>query len=145
MEMASADAELRAALFRFVDVAPACRSLDDLARHLAGVLDEVRLRSALTQLASGVMALHGNHIIHRDLKPSNVMVARGGHLMLLDFGLVAELDALGVPLSINNGAGTPRYMAPEQAASRPVTTASDWYAVGVMLYEALAGKPRAHA
>ena len=95
---------------------------------------------ALSQLVMGVMALHGHHIIHRDLKPSNVMVNRGGHVVLLDFGLVVELNHPGVVQSIDRIAGTPAYMAPEQAAGLGVTAAADWYAVGTMLYEALSGR-----
>jgi serine/threonine protein kinase/tetratricopeptide (TPR) repeat protein len=102
-------------------------------------LDEPRLRSAFAQLAMGVMALHRHRIIHRDLKPSNVMVSDDGHVILLDFGLVVELEQPGMTQSTDKIAGTPAYMAPEQAAGIPVTPACDWYAVGVMLYEALSG------
>jgi serine/threonine protein kinase/tetratricopeptide (TPR) repeat protein len=105
----------------------------------AGRLDEPRLRSALAQLAMGVMALHRHHIIHRDLKPSNVIVTHGGHVILLDFGLVVELEQTSIGQSTDKIAGTPAYMAPEQAAATAVTPACDWYAVGVMLYEALSG------
>ncbi len=104
-----------------------------------GPLDLPRLRSAFSQLIMGVMALHRNHIIHRDLKPSNVMVTHDGHVILLDFGLVVELELAGATQSTDKIAGTPAYMAPEQAAATAVTPACDWYAVGVMLYEALSG------
>jgi len=104
-----------------------------------GQLNEHRLRSALSQLAMGVMALHRNHIIHRDLKPSNVMVTHDGHVILLDFGLVLELEVANISRSADGIAGTPGYMAPEQAAGLPVSASGDWYAVGVMLYEALSG------
>ncbi len=106
-----------------------------------GVLDENRLRAALSQLVTGVLALHGRHIIHRDLKPSNVMVAHDGRVIVLDFGLVVEQDHTGfLSQTGEKVAGTPAYMAPEQAAAGPITPACDWYAVGVMLYEALAGQ-----
>ena len=105
-----------------------------------GRLDEPRLRAALTQLAMGVMALHRNHIIHRDLKPSNVLVTAEGRVVLLDFGLVVELELPGLVQSLEQIAGTPGYMAPEQASGVPVTPACDWYAVGTVLYEALCGK-----
>src|SRR5262245_17164924 len=104
-------------------------------------LDEARVRQVLPQLVAAVMALHANHIIHRDLKPSNVMVTGDGHVVVLDFGLVLELDQGHTSGTGDRITGTPRYMAPEQAASKPVTPASDWYAVGVMLYEVLSGRP----
>jgi len=104
-----------------------------------GILDEARLRSALSQLVAGVMALHGHHIIHRDVKPSNVMVTHDGRVILLDFGLVLELERANISRSTDGVAGTPAYMAPEQAAGLPVSASGDWYAVGVMLYEALSG------
>ena len=103
-----------------------------------GELDEMRLRSSLAQLVSGVMALHGHHIVHRDLKPSNVLVNEAGKIKILDFGLVVELrEHAG---TVSRIAGTPQYMAPEQAAGHAPTTAADWYAVGTMLYESLVGQ-----
>ncbi|WP_372894425.1 protein kinase [Stieleria sp.] len=107
------------------------------------VLDEPRLRSSTKQLARGIFALHDRGIAHRDLKPSNVMVSEEGHLTILDFGLVGELQlASGDTVSIGTKhfAGTPRYAAPEQAVGRH-TPATDWYAFGVMLYESLTGEP----
>jgi hypothetical protein len=98
--------------------------------------DEARLREALAQLAEGVSALHRARKVHRDLKPSNILVEHGGRVVVLDFGLVAESDRRP---DLDPHAGTPEYMAPEQRAGGPVGPAADWYAVGVMLYEALTG------
>ncbi|HMI90358.1 MAG TPA: protein kinase, partial [Polyangiales bacterium] len=95
---------------------------------------------AFHQLATGVRALHRAGMLHRDLKPSNVLVAKE-RVVVLDFGLVRELDAKAPALTEDGAiAGTPAYMAPEQALGKPLTEASDWYAFGAMLYETLTGE-----
>jgi tetratricopeptide (TPR) repeat protein len=99
-----------------------------------------RLRDAFRQLALGVEALHASGRLHRDIKPSNVMVDRSGRVVLLDFGLVsARRSASGDSIADPMG-GTPAYMAPEQAAGAELGPACDWYSVGVMLYDVLAGR-----
>jgi hypothetical protein len=109
------------------------------ARTVGETFDEGLLRALLPQLAEGLIALHDSGKLHRDIKPSNVLVTGEGRLVLLDLGLVHDLHAQTLNDSANVLAGTIAYMAPEQI-DQQVSEASDWYGVGVMLYEALVGQ-----
>jgi hypothetical protein len=100
--------------------------------------DESHLRDALAQLADGLAAIHGAGLVHRDLKPTNVMVTRDGRVVLLDFGiaiLARDRHESGIAV------GTAVYMAPEQARAESPEAAVDLYALGIMLYEVLVGRP----
>jgi len=108
---------------------------------VAAPRDLDRLERALGQFADALYALHAAGKLHRDLKPSNVLVEPSGRLVVLDFGLVSDVDLAGVDHTHERAAvGTPVYMSPEQAADVPLTPASDWYSFGVMLFEALTGR-----
>jgi len=104
--------------------------------------DIERVNDAMSQLVQAVAAIHAAGKLHRDLKPSNVLVTPEGRVVVLDFGLAIDPEQGGVGRTVMDDgvSGTPAYMAPEQAAGRGATAASDWYAVGVMLFEALTGQ-----
>ena len=89
------------------------------------------------QICAGLAAAHERGVVHRDLKPANVMLDGAGKIRITDFGLA------GIAASIQGAdirAGTPAYMAPEQLAGKEVTTKSDIYSLGLILYEILTGK-----
>jgi hypothetical protein len=101
---------------------------------------EGRLRAALLQLVRGISALHAAGKLHRDLKPRNVLVTAEGRVVIVDFGLVGELEQAGTDaLHERLFAGTPAYAAPEQMLGEALGPRADLYAVGVMLYQALTG------
>ena len=117
------------------------RGVDLLAHVRAdGRFDLARLRAAFHQLALGLAALHRRGHLHRDIKPGNVLVTPENRVVLLDFGLVREKGA-APDTAPDLVAGTPEYMAPEQAMGGELGPACDWYALGALLYEALVGVP----
>jgi eukaryotic-like serine/threonine-protein kinase len=103
---------------------------------------EARLRVFL-QVCEAVQYAHRNLVVHRDLKPSNILVDGAGTVKLLDFGvakLLAEGEGGAPATRTLLRAMTPEYAAPEQVRGDPVTTATDVYALGVLLYELLTGQ-----
>jgi serine/threonine protein kinase len=106
---------------------------------------EARIRLFLNVL-DAVAHAHANLIVHRDLKPSNVLVSRDGQVKLLDFGIAKLLEGEGedgaaTMLTVEGGrAMTPEYAAPEQVTGGVVTTATDVYALGLLLYVLLTGQ-----
>jgi eukaryotic-like serine/threonine-protein kinase len=122
-------------------------------RTLRAILDAGRLAvdEALgyaRQAAAALAAAHAAGIVHRDLKPQNLMVTAGGQLKILDFGLAhvesGEADADSPTMerltAFGTVLGTPGYMSPEQAESRPMDARTDVFSLGVILYEMLTGK-----
>jgi serine/threonine protein kinase len=96
------------------------------------------------QVLAAVAHAHANFIVHRDLKPDNILVTDDGTVKLLDFGIAKLLDEDGMSAravtATRGGAFTYKYAAPEQIKGEPITTRTDVYALGVILYELLAGR-----
>ena len=104
-----------------------------------GALTPARTVTVATEVLAGLSASHAVGVLHRDLKPSNILFAQDGRAKLADFGIAH----FGVDLELTDAGsilGTPLYLAPERLAGKPATERSDVYSVGVVCYEALAGK-----
>jgi len=112
----------------------------------AGRLDVAARLALFLDVLAAVAHSHANLIVHRDIKPMNVLVATGGVVKLLDFGIAKLLEdgALVAEAAELTSAGgralTPQYAAPEQLLGEPVTTATDVYALGLLLYLLLGGQ-----
>jgi TPR repeat protein len=102
---------------------------------------QLAIAQLMTTVAHSVHYAHQHGVLHRDLKPGNILVDVEGLPYLTDFGLAKLLEhELGVTQSAET-MGTPSYMSPEQAAGRPLTTATDVYSLGAILYALLTGQP----
>ncbi|HEX4540964.1 MAG TPA: serine/threonine-protein kinase [Acidimicrobiales bacterium] len=116
-----------------------------LARRLMdppmGQEEAVRL---VIQVLAALDAAHRAGIVHRDIKPGNILLTEDGTAKVTDFGIAKALDPAPADVDLTATGevmGTPRYLAPERAAGEQASVASDLWAVGVMLYEALTGRP----
>jgi Protein kinase domain len=107
----------------------------------AGELDDNRAIEAAAQVLEGLAHAHGRGIVHRDVKPSNVLLADGDRVSarVLDFGL-AQIPEAETLTAVGDVPGTLAYIAPERLGGETATSAADVWAVGVMLWEALAGR-----
>ncbi|MEU6023799.1 serine/threonine-protein kinase [Micromonospora sp. NPDC047134] len=105
-----------------------------------GRLDVAETMSVVAQAAQALHAAHQRGIVHRDVKPSNLLVQEDGTVVLVDFGVARSVNVTSIT-STNAVPGTALYMAPEQAAGRPVSGATDLYALGAVAYCCLIGSP----
>jgi len=110
--------------------------LGSLLRRIGRLPSDKALEIA-RKLCAGLAAAHDKGVLHRDLKPANIMLNSEGEVVIMDFGL-ADLAAQITAEQIRYG--TPAYMAPEQLSGKEVTTQSDLYSLGLVLYEIFTGK-----
>ncbi|AXO34752.1 serine/threonine protein kinase [Micromonospora sp. B006] len=122
-------------VMEFVAGEPLSRRIED-----AGCLEVAETMSIVAQVAQALHAAHGRGIVHRDVKPSNLLVQDDGTVVLVDFGVARSTNVTSIT-STNAVPGTALYMAPEQAAGRPVSGATDVYALGAVAYCCLTGSP----
>jgi serine/threonine protein kinase len=114
--------------------------------HIDAYCDERRMSierriRLFFDVLSAVSHAHANLIVHSDLKPSNVLVTQAGAVKLLDFSIAKLVEDSGRTLTGDSaGALTPKYAAPEQVSGQPITTRTDVYALGVLLFELLTGQ-----
>lgn len=111
------------------------KPLADFARWLP-VRQKLRL---VLEICDALEFAHQHLVVHGDLKPGNILVTAEGHAKLLDFGLAARLEVDGGPCRRAENWFTPAYASPEQIRGQRITTSTDLYALGVILYELLAG------
>jgi len=112
--------------------------LDELLLE-AGPVDATRVAAIGAQVASALAHAHAHDIVHRDVKPSNVLIDADDHAKLTDFG-IARRTVSASPTLTGQTIGTAAYLAPEQVAGEPVSTAADVYALGLVLLEAMTGR-----
>ncbi|MEU2610016.1 serine/threonine-protein kinase [Micromonospora sp. NPDC007271] len=122
-------------VMEFVEGEPLSRRIE-----AAGQLDVAETMSVVAQVAQALHAAHARGIVHRDVKPSNLLVQENGSVVLVDFGVARSTNVTSIT-STNAVPGTALYMAPEQAAGRPVSGATDVYALGAVAYCCLTGSP----
>ncbi|MEN8164145.1 MAG: protein kinase, partial [Acidobacteriota bacterium] len=120
-------------------IAMACYEGGTLRERIdGGPLEIVDAVDIALQISSGLAKAHGSGIVHRDIKPSNIMFTTDGHVKIVDFG-IAKLEGSTRLTREGSTLGTAGYMSPEQARGGDIGPGSDVWAVGVILFEMLAG------
>ncbi len=124
------------------------RTLRELLERERGPLPPERAARIAVQMARALEHAHGHQLVHRDLKPENVYICDGkslpDHVKVMDFGIVhlaGKREEATKLTQAGHSMGTLSYMSPEQATNQSVGPATDLYAVGIMIYEMLTGRP----
>lgn len=115
----------------------------DLSKRLAaGPLSLEETYKIMQRICGALAVAHRGGVIHRDLKPGNILFDHGGNAYLADFGLARLQNQSNPPLTVDQQSiGTPGYMSPEQIQGEEISTVSDIYGLGVLVYEMLIGTP----
>ena len=113
-----------------------------LAQHIqqTGRLSPAATMTIVAQAADALQVAHEAGIVHRDVKPGNLLLRPGGALVLVDFGVARSTEVTGLT-GTNVVLGSANYMAPEQAEGKPLSAATDVYALGAVAYCCLTGRP----
>jgi len=93
------------------------------------------------QAADALAHAHGNGLVHRDVKPGNILLSDDGRVLVADFGIAKAAEATADLTEVGQVVGTAKYLSPEQVEGQPLDARSDVYALGVVLYEMLTGRP----
>jgi beta-lactam-binding protein with PASTA domain/predicted Ser/Thr protein kinase len=114
-----------------------------LADYLASgkTIPPMKATQVAKEIAEALAAAHAEGVIHRDIKPANVMVTRDGKVLVMDFGIARLISGPETAPQTSAVLGTASYLSPEQAQGHSVDARSDIYALGVVLYEMLTGRP----
>ena len=114
---------------------------DSLARilEIEKSLSGERVLDIIAQTSRALYEAHQAGLVHRDVKPGNLLITPDGHVKITDFGIARVADQVGLTAT-GQVMGTVQYLAPEQATGKPATPSTDIYSLGIVAYEALAGK-----
>ena len=112
------------------------KPLDVFIREVTGPVPEEVASAMMIEVLKAIDFAHQHGVIHLDLKPANIMVADSGEIKVLDFGIAVDVEQ-----DVKKVMGSPLYMAPEQVLGQKPDFATDIYALGVTLFQMIAGKP----